>query len=221
MLHFITWIEALSEKKKQAIIGFACAIAGTALLFSYFQSGPDALKYASAEEAFDRWEKNPTDSSLYKKMRTSLNGAPGLLEKYQAKVAQKLIDSHQIGEALLFAPESIARLKQEAPYHGLFAENTLLIEKGDFQRALEEAVALKEKMEGNFSQGGALLYGFNLLRIASLQKELENNPGEKAALEEAELFFEKNPSLLESMNKTFVQSNLNLQQYITKRKQDI
>lgn len=221
LLEAENWIQNLSERKKQIAIGAASVIAGVAILIGYFQSGPNALSYATAEAAFAEWEASPLDEQLYKSMQETIRSVPSLQKKYEASIAQKLLNTDKIDEALVMANRSLSRVKEEAPYHATYAQTSLLIEQGGFQQALENAVALKEQMGSSFvteHKGGSLLYVHNLLRIACLQQELKNRPGERAAWEELEKFLKSETRLVKTLLGSFSEKQVNLNQYIAERK---
>jgi hypothetical protein len=221
LLELQSWMENISERKKQIAIGSASVIAGIAILIGYFQSGPNALNYAAAEAIFAEWEASPTDERLYKSVRETIRSMPDLQKKYESVIAQKLLDADKIDEALTMAHRSLNRVKEEAPFHATFAKTSLLIEQGGFQEALENAVALKEQMGSSFAteiKGGSLLYFHNLLRIACLQQELKNRPGEKAAWEELEKFLQNETGLAHTLLGSFSEKQINLSQYISERK---
>jgi hypothetical protein len=217
----IDWIQNLSERKKQIIIGCTSMIAGVGILIGYFQSGPDAMRYASAEAAFAKWDASPQDDQLYQSLKEAIRSVPALQKKYEATIAQNLMVTDRIDEALVMANRALARVKEDVPYHSGFAENSFLIEQGHFQQALENAVALKERMGETFlseEKSGGLLYLHNLLRIACLQQELNNRPGEKAAWEELEMFLEKDSLLAQKLRGSFSEKQVDLSQYISERK---
>lgn len=220
----IDWIQNLSERKKQIAVGSASVIAGVAILIGYFQSGPNALTYAAAEAAFSSWEASPQDDQLYQSMQEAIRSVPALQKKYEASIAQKLLNTDKINEALVMANRSLNRVKEDAPFHMTYAETSLLIEQGGFQQALENAVALKEQMGNSFlteQKGGSLLYVHNLLRIACLQQQLKNRPGEKAAWEELESFLQTDTRLAHTLLGSFSEKQVNLSQYITERKKTL
>ncbi len=217
-------IQNLSEQKKQIIIGTAAVIAGVAILITYFQSGPNALTYAKAEAAFAEWEAAPQDEGLYRNMVEALASAPSLQKKYEATIAQRLLNTDKINEALIMANRSLVRVKDEVPFHATYAQTSLLIEQGSFQKALENAVALKELMGAPYlsdHKGGSLLYAHNLLRIACLHKELKNRPGERAAWEELEAFLQKKSPVSQLILTSFSEREVDLTQYISERKKSL
>lgn len=215
------WLQNLSERKKQIVVSAASCIAGVAILVGYFQSGPNALNYAQAEGAFAEWEASPKDERLYKSMKEAIQSVPELQKKYEGSIAQKLLDTDRLNEALVIANRSLNRVKEEVPFHAIYAETSLLIEQGEFQQALQNAVALKEEMGSSYlkeQKGGSLLYVYNLLRIACLQQELKNRPGEKAAWEELESFLQTGNRLAHTLLDNFSEKQVNLTQYIAERK---
>lgn len=215
------FIHRLLEKKKEILIGSISAVAGVALLIAYFQSGPTALSYAKAEAAFSQWQDSPLEEDLYLSMKDTIQEVPALEKKYEAVIAQKLMSTDKINEALLMANRSIERVRHDVPFHTAYGQTSLLIEQGSFQQALENAVALKEKMgESHLTdpKPGALLYAHNLLRIACLQQELANRPGEKAAWEELESFLQTNPAVSDLLMPSFSEKQVTLVQYIDARK---
>ncbi len=216
-----SFLKSLAERRKEWAIGAGCVVAGVALLIGYFQSGPNALSYARAQSAFSDWAAAPEDEKLYVAMRDAIRTVPALERKYEPTIAQKLLSANRIDEALEMAGRSMSRVKGEAPYHMTYGETSLLIEQGNFQKALEKAVALKEQMGNSFLQeerGGSLLYAHNLLRIACLQRELNNGPGEKAAWEEVEKLLETKTPLSYKISANFSEKQVDLTQYIAARK---
>lgn len=218
------WFLSIPERKKQICTSILSVIAGAAILIGYLQSGPDALKFAEAEEVFEKWSRSPADENLYLSMREAIRNVPALEQKYEATIAQTLINTNKLDEALVMANRSLCRVKNEVPFHATYAETSLLIEKGNFQEALEKAVALKETMGNSFlreNKGGSLLYVHNLLRIACLQQELKNRPGEKAAWEELETFLQTESKAAKMLIGNFSEKDINLKQYIAERKKNL
>jgi len=207
----------------------AAILAGLALLTYYFQSGPKAPAFAQAERIFAKWAASPQDEALFQEMTQALKKVPPLQQKYEAILAQKLIERGKGAEALRIAHHALELAREEAPFHAAFAETSLLIEQGEYQTSLERAVALKEQMvrECNVARfandpmiGGSLLYAHNLLRVACLQQELKNRPGEKAAWEELEGFLnlKEDSPLSQYVLSSFHEKGIDLSHYIAERK---
>src|SRR3990167_2843481 len=137
---------ALMDKKRW-VSAAAAVVAGVAVLVVYFQSGPKASSFAQAEVIFAKWTASSSqDLSSYSEMSDALKRVPALQEKYEPFIAQKLIEGGKGADALQIAYRSLMAARQETPYHSLFAETSLLIERGEFQTALERSAALKERM---------------------------------------------------------------------------
>lgn len=216
-----------SFQDKRWVTSAAACIAGIVVLIVYFQSGPKPETFAAAEEAVAKWESSK-EESFYQEMKKALKKVPALEKKYEASIAQKLFEGDRISEALLFAHRSLSRIQEDAPFHAAYGETSLLIEQGAYQDALERSVNLKEQMVRihDWSQmeqlaGGALLYAHNLLRIACLQKELNNKPGEKAAWEELEVFLKGKRDLAPLVFGNFQEKGLDLTHYIDERKKQL
>lgn len=217
-------LEKLPEYKKQIVIGSLSVIAGMALIIGYFQIGPDALVYAEAESAYSKWERSHFDENLYESMLEAVRKAPEIEKKYAPTIAQSLVFSGKIADALVLANGSLKKVKADVPYHADYAETSLLIEQRMFQQALEKAVALKVGMGDaglEKAKGGSFLYLHNLLRIACLQQELKNLHGEIAAWEEFEDFLAQNPKLSSVLMSHFSEAEVTLTEYIANRKQII
>lgn len=206
------FIEQLLGDKKRMIIGSFSVFAGAVLLAYALRAGPDATAYVNAENAFAKWEAAPENERLYQAMHKAMQQAGGL--KHEPVIAEHLFAAGKIQEGLVIAAKTLERVKEEAPYHSSYGETSLLIEQGNFQRALERAVSLKVQLENE----KGLLYAYNLLRIACLQQELKNNAGEKAGLEELESYLQSDARTKEVFLESFSESALDLNQYIAERK---
>ncbi len=224
------FFQNLLFRKKEILASSAALVAGIVFLIVHFQTGPSAMTYARAEEVFAKWEASPADGSLYRDLREAVRKVPTLRAKYEAVMAQRLLDVKKIDEALEMANQSLIRVKDETPFHSEFAHTSLLIAKGAYQEALEKAVALKEQigsffdvksLGGDHLVGGSILYAHNLVRIACLQQELKNRPGEKAAWEELEGFLREGTPVADAILNNFSEKQLDLTQYIAERKKHL
>lgn len=215
-------IADLSEKGKRILIGSLSVCLGGAFLLGYTFWEKRGYDLKSAESAFLAWEKKPDDPSLFISMKKAFSKAPSIQKKYESAVAQKLFRMDQIQDALFLANRSIERVKKDVPYHASFAEGTLLIETHEFQKALESAVSLKEKMDSPlFSKGERVLYLYNLLRIAALQKELKNPAGEISAWDELELSLENPTPAAHAFIEDFKESHIDILEVIRKKKAEL
>lgn len=219
----------LDMQSKRWLGALMASIAGVVLLIVYFQTAPGPEAYALAEEAVLKWKKTEDDAS-YLDMRNALKKVPLLERKYSSLIAQKLFDRNRLSDALALAQQSLKSIAEDTPYHAAYGETSLLIEQGSYQQALEKAVTLKEQMkhqcdlerkEGELPAAGSLLFAHNLLRIACLQKELKNRPGEKAAWEDLESFLMGKDFLSRVVFDNFRDKGLDLAHYITERKKQL
>jgi len=170
--------------KKVSLYG--AALFGVIILaIAYFTNSSTEKQTVAAQQAFDRWKQSPDDAALEKKMRKALANTPQLKKALQAEIAQTMLAAGWVGASEMMAEHCIEQLKKESPLHASFAATTFLIEKRQYQTALEQAVSLKQKLKA-----GSILHAYNLLRIALLQKQLSNKPGELAAWKEVKTLFD-------------------------------
>jgi hypothetical protein len=216
------------QNKRLVHAGLAC-VSGLLVLALYFQTAPKPEAYIAAEEIVSKWKQEGSEVS-YDEMRKTLRKVPALEKKYASLIAQKLFQRNQLKDALELAHKSIEQIQEDAPFHAAYGKTTLLIEQGMYQDALEKSVALKEQMlrecdlelqAGRQPMGGSLLFTHNLLRIACLQKELKNKPGEKAAWDELERFLTEKQSLSQLLFTNFRDKGLDLSHYIAERKKQL
>lgn len=218
------FVLTFTENKRVFLASIFC-FGGVVCLGIHFLIQPGPESYAKAEAAYQTWRENDDDAS-YAEMRKALKKVPTLQKKYIGAIAQKLFQKNRLSDALELANTSIKAL-DDAPFHSSYAQMSLLIKKGEYQKALEQSVSLKETMlkacdlqkeVGGHSVGGGLLYAHNLLRIACLHQELHNQPGEKASLEDLENFLSTSASLKRLVFETFRDKGLDLGDYILERK---
>ncbi len=220
-------IEKLSFYKRQ-ISALCLIVLGLVTLAIQSESSGDESSYLVAEEKYSKWLKDPKDEQSFLEMKKALKKVPDLERKYGAMIAQELFQRNQLADAIVFAEDALKHIQLEAPFHAMYGQTSVLIEQGSFQDALELAVNLKESMDSfgfesieNSKEAGSLLYAHNLLRIACLQKELSNKPGEKAAWDALEIFFDQRQSLAKQVMGTFRDGGLDLSHYISERKKSL
>lgn len=222
-------LKQFSSSYSRWISSALSVVCGLLILAFYLQSGPKAAAFAQTQQVFARWMNAPQDEACFAEMVRAFYKIPQLKERYQPILAQKLIEGGKGAEVLDMASYLIGVAKKETPLHAAYAETTLLIEQGKYQVSLERAVALKTKIASEYeiarftenpSLGGALLYAYNLLRIASLQQELGNRPGEKAAWSELEGFLgsDSQSFLVRSLSQGLEEKGFNLVSYMRERK---
>lgn len=219
-------LELLFFQYKRQILAAAACMAGLLVLIISYLVAPKPEAYADAERFVMEWISKGDEVS-YVEMRKALKRVPALERKYGAAIAQKLFQKDRLSDALALAHRSLKLIEEDAPFHAAYGETTLLIEQGSYQDALERSVGLKEKMSqekdlgaqiGDQPAGGTLLFVHNLVRIACLQKELENRPGERAAWDELENFLKEKEILAHIVYSSFRDKGLDLSHYISERK---
>lgn len=219
-----SWYLSLSERTRQVSLSVLFSTLGVAVLISYLQTEPAATSYAEAEAMISKWKSSRHDENLYTSMQQALKSVPALQKKYEAAIAQRLINTHRLEDAVVMANRALLRVKEEVPLHASYGKISLLIEQEKYQEALEGAVALKERMGTSYlekEQTGSLLFAYNLLRIAALQQKLKNKPGEKAALEELEAFLKTEHKSAKALIHTFSEDATNLSAYISERMKNL
>ncbi len=207
-------IELFLFRKKELLLGGTAVLMFAFALIAYATSGPSAETYLRAEVAYSAWLSEPKDEAKYTAMEAAFHKAPALKKKYEPAIAQKLLSLGRTEEALKIARGILARSQGVAPLHAAFAAGSLLIEQGAYQQALEHAVALKEQMKG---PQHPILYAQLLIRIATLQQELKNQPGERAAWEEFRAYAESTPGALDPVLGSFAEKQVGLMHYIAER----
>jgi hypothetical protein len=125
---------------------------------------------------------------------------------------QKLLDSGEIQKALRWFESGLKRIKESSPEYARFSQNTFTIAQKDFVKALNEAKDLKKELK-EFS----LLSYFNLLRIALLEMQLNNQQAESAAWKELLSAAEKNPHTWMQFQACLQQGDLSLMEFIQSR----
>jgi hypothetical protein len=154
--------------------------------------------YLTAENSFLSFEKQfrsapGIDTSTLNQLTSLLKKHPDLQAKYDGKIAELLLIKGADKEALPFAERTFERVGQDhlSPYIH-YAQTTLLVSQKHFAEALQNALNLKTEMlnEASVNPGvslrsfGDFLYLSNLLRIATLQSQLENREEELKAWNE-------------------------------------
>jgi hypothetical protein len=161
------------------------AVAGWTL---YQWSAGSPGDYLAAERTFNEWSGDRNEKLV--KLQKLLKQHPELHAKYDGRIAQKLLLSSQEGLAASFLKAAQKRIGEFSPYYTQFSNCSLLIGEKKIDEALSQSQTLKQaldqdaafwKTNSEIVRHGAILYGYNLLRIAFLQQMVGNAPGELAA----------------------------------------
>jgi len=165
-----------------------------------------------------------TDIEELSKLEASLKKDPFLRAKLGQSLAQKFLAVGDIQKAHHYAKAAFQRTHDlNSSYYARFANNTFAIVNHDYKEALREAKQLKTDLEQDlafwdrkdkFLKSGSILYAYNLIRIASLERALGSQEGELVAWNE---FVQnagwegapKNPQIYDQEAYSLVASNFN------------
>lgn len=206
------WIDWLQEKQRNFFYGVTIVIAVCFISFQLFQKfhKPAPSNYLSANLAFEKWMLHGND---FGNLEKSLTAHPDLQTKFGALIADKFIAHNQGDKAQPFAEGVFERVLKQTPQHTAFAEGSLLISQGKLADALTHSLALNQQLDQT-----SLLYGFNLFRLASLYRALDNHAEEQVALKDLEQFLKSNPKAKAILEQCFSQGDVSLSRYIDQRK---
>lgn len=166
------------------------AILFGAARFTGWFFGDAQVDFMAAEIAYNKWESGKEGLI---KLEQIIQKHPELHAKYDGGIVQKLLQSSEHGLANSYASTVLKRIGNFSPHYTQFAQGSLAIAEGKLSEALKEAKGLKKNMEDdeNFWKGqsrvvryGSLLYAYNLLRIAMLEKAAGSAEGELIAWKE-------------------------------------
>jgi hypothetical protein len=198
-------------------VSLGALLAGVAILVGYFYAAPmkdSSEQFKKALSQLNGYPLRPEDTQSW----MQLFREQGQL-KWAALAVEKLLRDGKATEASRLAEKPIAYIKQDLPFHGTFAEVSILIEKRELQMALLKSQELKESLGGQ-KQTFAYLYGANLLRIAFLEKALMNVEAEKVAWLELDRFLKSSEGkeVAASLSQSFSQSGTSLERFLEAKK---
>jgi hypothetical protein len=187
----------ISEHSKTILLSFITLIVLSFCLFQLMGKFSPGKKsdYLEVQNAFSAWVAQETqDHNLLKNLERPLSHHPELQAKFGTQIAQRLLSLGDVSRADVYAKAALIRSQDlTSPYYSRFSQNTLTISQGKFSDALEEAKRLKIDLEKDdafwerrdkFIRSGTVLYAYNLVRIASLERQLGSKEGELKAWEE-------------------------------------
>lgn len=151
--------------------------------------------YLEVQKAFATWVSQETeDHRSFKNLEKPLRRHPELQAKFGNQIAQRLLGLGDVNKADAYAKAALVRSQDlTSPYYSRFSRNTLLISQGKYLEAIDEAKRLKTDLEKDetfwegrdkFVRSGTILYAYNLMRIASLERQVGSKEGELKAWEE-------------------------------------
>lgn len=190
-------IDWATENSKTILYSFLALIFLGFGLFQWtakFSSGKKS-DYLEVQKAYSAWiGKETRDLHLFDQLEQPLSRHPELEAKFGTRIAQRLLALGEVNKADAYATAALKRAEDlTTPYYTQFSRNTLVIAQGKYKEALEESKRLKTALEEDdafwasrdrFVKSGTVLYAYNLLRIAALERELGSKEGELKAWEE-------------------------------------
>lgn len=198
--------------------------------------------YLEVQNAFSAWVADEGhDPMIPKSLAKPLSHHPELETKFGTHIAQRLLTLGEVKNSGRFANAAINRSHELlSPYYERFSRNTLTITQGKYAAALDEAKSLRADLEQDDAfwesrdktvRSGSVLYAYNLLRIASLERQLGSKEGELLAWEElvGNAGWKESPVNLKTYDpdayallaENFKQGDISLLDYIEQRKVDL
>lgn len=237
-------IDWISDHSRTVLISLASLLI---LLFALYQvtgkfSGHRRSDFIEAQSAYSRWVAAKIgNDELFKKLERPLKRSPELQTKFGALIAQHFLTINDPKNAEAFAKQSWKRTSNLlSPYYTEFSKTSLLVSQGKLQEALMAARGLKARMAEDTAflesrdkmiRSGGLLYAYNLIRIAALEKEVGSSAGELAAWDEllanagwssavssSKMF---DPEVYSVIQRTFQDGKISIYDYIIHRKAEL
>lgn len=195
---FINWIARNGETLLYGVLGLFVLLFGGYLWFAGSSTKSEG-EFQSANEQFAIFRQQADSSpeaqqEAFSNLTQLIAKQPDLGSKYDARIAQELIDRYDYKLAKPFAEAALDRVsKDQIPFYVDYAQITLLIAGHHFEEAIKQSIMLKEEMVKALSQWseakkehafGELLFAFNMLRIPLLQQQLGAKVDERQSWEE-------------------------------------
>jgi len=195
---FIDWVILHAKTILLSVIGLLMALF---LLYQFTgkKERGSSSDFIGANTLFQQWVSSTSEEKeTFQKLENVLHRHPELLAKFGGLIAERCLQLQDLDGALRYA-KGMSQNQKKSSYFSQFSKTSLLIGEGKYDEALSLAKKLKTAMEEdrafwqNQTQSvrtGSLLFAFNLLRIASLERQQGSSDGERKAWEE----FEKHAS---------------------------
>ena len=219
------------------MIGYIClgliVLSILAYKFSNHRQYQSEHDYIEAENTWSSLAEAPLNEEQTKptllKMQQLVNHHSDLAVKYDSLLAQLYLYEGNTKDAFPLAKRSLARTAEELkPFYYSYATTSLLIAEKNYSQALTEAQSLDHQMNEqlqNAEKGkefGNVLYFFNLLRIATLQKELQLPKDELQTLNKIEAVYSQmftwELADQQAIQNAFNEDKVNLKDYLDYRK---
>lgn len=179
-------VQFLIKNSRQ--IGYGVVILFLLIVLAYrflaYRSYEAEKDFILAKEAVLSLNDPEKEESSLATLQSILNQHKDLQAKYDGIIGQTLLTQGKTEIAKPYIERTLNRVKGEAsPLDQDFAKTSLLIAEGDLNEALKNAYLLKDKMLEMVSPSSTL-FAFNLIRIAFLEKAVQNHAAEQKAWEE-------------------------------------
>jgi hypothetical protein len=170
------------------VTGIGAFLAVGVIGISKWVKGDAQVDYLAAEMAYHHWEGDKNDQFV--QLQKLIRKHPELHAKYDGAIAQKLLSNSEKGLATSYGRATLKRIGDFSPYYKDFSTCSLLIADQKLAEGLQNAKALKASMDSDdrfwekkseLVRHGCILYAYNLLRIAMLEKVAGTPKGELEA----------------------------------------
>jgi hypothetical protein len=170
----VLWIHN-HQKKLWISIATATILAVVVFAISLSNSRSAHRDFAEADHYYSKWIAGGADAaSSYEELLAILERRGELKPLYQGRICQILLAQAFVTQALPQGNEALDRASALLPKEYLqFSKITLSIAQGNYQKSLEDSIALQTDL----TQGSAIA-GYNQIRLAMLYKELGNSEKE-------------------------------------------
>lgn len=156
------------KRNRNTLLNSALALIALVVLATRFFLKSDPFPSRQTESLYENWIQDPqSDEETLQALRSAT-----LSFEQSARIAQQLIVQGEGQKAEPFAKIPLDHLHSILPEYAEFAENGLKVASGKFEEAFSRAMQLKEQLQMQGKEE-TLLYGFNLLRLTSLSRQLQ------------------------------------------------
>lgn len=183
----LLYLEKVKEwtKKNKILITLIFTGLILALLLLYKTTSKPQKNALLAEKAYQNFLMSKDESSMRKLIALALKDRSVALI-YDLPISLYFLEHHQLEEAKPFMERSLSELGHLSPFHETYAKGTSAILSSDWRSALQSALLLKGQFTAleDAKKKYPSLYNANLLRIAILNKKIQNQSAELAAWQE-------------------------------------